>query len=633
MRSYDWWQKLLADRYFGPQRNGRPVLLFIDDKEAASLFEQAPDGIVDLRSAVVAEIDWYGKAFEQVLRRVGVWKKEKRQYHEPPPFLPLLAVSVLAATRMRGDGSRGRRPYYDRLAEVLAPKDKVPVDVREHLKRDYDSVRDMWESLGNWLMDTEGKYGIRTFYAPKGFERIGYAMSQAIMCADDNDRLVPFFQEHGGKSGQELVELLRVWPGRHRLSRACRDALESDDRHPVLAELLETLATAVSSALEDARPGKGALARSHTLQIVADQDQQRRWELSCKILYREGIIRDALRHDGGTLHVAFEEGRKYYQLSGDLPDVATVLDTGFTATGKHMRISVPRRSKPIILQQDPSGGYVETANPQPDVPSLILYSAALEKAAKELMEEKAGYEWEPGDPSDVPGWFVIDRIEFDAEEGQRGRRFRLKGGLRVRRHLGRNHFLAGGEPDLVPPADADVVKVDGRAIPIGGKPLRLRDLGLAPGEHTVELDGHRRTFVTHEPRFPERRPGQQARGSAAPGRPVAAIHADGRSTPLASSQADLPVWWRARNTGLTGRGPRVNIPESAVWLVSEDPEGRLSVLRVGEKRSPRFRRIDLDMIGLWSDLFFAELRDARRDGDLWNRYRTMALQTGMTSRK
>lgn len=621
MRSYKWWQRLLADRYFGPDQDGRPVLFFIDDEVARRLHQEAPphQAFTDLCSAVAEEaIDWRKGAFDRVLDEVRSWRT-RGDHEQPPPCLPVLAVCVLAATRMRSDGGRGARPYYERLAEILRINGRSVDDVREHLKRGYEEVPVLWGYLKDWLDERHGKNGLCTLYVTKGRERIGYAQSQAIMCADDNDRLAPFFERHRGKSGEELLELLRRWPGRHQLSRACREALASNDRDHLIAQLLESL----SKAAGKAPPGRFIYHLS--FRLAAEDDVRRGWVLHWRIPCVKDVNQGVLKHDRGTLHVAAGQERKYYHLSGDVPDVAAVLDRGFQATGDHLRIDMGKRSRPVVLQGDPAGGWVETERPEPLRPSLIVYSKAIEEEARRLLD-KAGYEWDDGERCNAPGWYVLDGIEFDPQGKPRRRKVRLSGGLRVRQSRERRHFMMGGEPDLIPPPDVDVLKIDGRGISTGGKPLRMRGLGLPPGEHTVELGSHRLTFHTHAPRSPARRMKASPRRVRTSVRAKAAVSADGGFTSL-DQIADTPVWWRTRGTGLIGSLPQVEAPGAAVWLVTEDQDGQIWVSRLRDE-GPRIRNMTPEMKEFWSDLFFAACSDDA-DRKLWEEYRKMALEVGI----
>lgn len=625
MRSYKWWQVLLAKTYFGEHQNGRPVLFFVDDEIARRLHQTAEPGITDLCTTVAEAVDWSGEAFAKVADNVREWRTKGQYRSEPPPCLPVLAVLVLAATRMRSKGTRGQRAYYERLAELIKPAGWTLPDATDHLRRGSEEIPTLWRYLKEWLEERDGRNGICTFYATKWRGRIGYAQSQAIMCADDNQRLAPFFKKYRGRSGHELLELLRQHgPEKYHLSKTCQEALVSNDRDEIVAQLLEMLSRTGQNA-----PAPAGI-RNLELRLAAMQDQRQRWVLSWKIPCRDGLQGGALKHAGGTLQLTAEEGRRYYRLSGDLPDIGVVLKSGFKADEKYVRINAARRTKPVILQQDPHGGYVETKHAEPFQPSLIVYSEALEKQARELLD-RAGYEWEPGDPCNVPGWYVLDRIEFDDEGRPRRKKIRLTGGLKVRQDLGRHHYLAGGEPDLVPPSGTEVVKIDGRPVKTGGRPVLLRGLGLMPGRHTAECDGHSLTFHTHAPRMPERRAKGASRMPSPPGPPLAAVYSDGGFTRLASSAAaPPPVWWRTRQTGLTGTSLQAEVPESAVWLVSEAEDGFRVMLR--RREPPAIRRFTQEMREFWIKVFFAKPCDDEHQR-LWADYCEKALEFSMKSMK
>jgi hypothetical protein len=101
VNTYDWWQTHLEGRYFGPGQAGRPLFFYIDDDD---------EGVEDLCQVVARQaVDWSGPAFDKVFTRVIQWRKGARD--EPPPCLPVLAVCVLAATRMTRGAGRGAHAY------------------------------------------------------------------------------------------------------------------------------------------------------------------------------------------------------------------------------------------------------------------------------------------------------------------------------------------------------------------------------------------------------------------------------------------------------------------------------------------------------------------------------------------
>ncbi|WP_448007027.1 hypothetical protein [Agromyces bauzanensis] len=115
---YLWWQKTLADAFLVPQVG--PLVLFIDAAELRSIAPELDDPAADFARAVRdTSLRAPGAYFGRVERERRAWKLGDRAM--PPPVLPVLAISVLAATRMRSDGQALSTNYYRRHAEEIEP--------------------------------------------------------------------------------------------------------------------------------------------------------------------------------------------------------------------------------------------------------------------------------------------------------------------------------------------------------------------------------------------------------------------------------------------------------------------------------------------------------------------------------
>lgn len=620
MRSYDWWQARLTKEFFGVDQAGRPLLFFVDDQEAVRLHGDAKvtDSIDDLCTAVAQEaIDWRGDAYRQIYREALVWKRSTQE--GPPPCLPLLAVCVLAATRMRGEGGRGAHAYYVRLAELLRPPPGFQLDDhKKHLQRDYQTVETFWKYLDGWLKEREGTRGFSTLHTSKGRERIGYAQSQALVCAADHDRLAPFFKECQVREPVALLRGLRMWKGRPRLSARLRGALDKNNEDNLLGPLL------ISIAESDSRvpPVPNGLRRL-PLRITAIDDPRNGWTLQWRAERVDGVDGDALTHSGGHLVVAARDTGALYTLSGDLPDLCQGLTAGVTARGERLGISLQPRRHPLILQEDPLGGWTEVEKVVPHTPSLILFDRQGEAEARSLVARE-GFSWEEPEESSVDGWFVAADVEFTEGAGARARRPRLTGGLHLRLTGERRHYLVGGEPDLVLPPGVDVVRLDGAPISITGERTELRGRGLAAGEHMVDTEVGRLTFHLHASQdiVLEKTNSPKANSEQPLVQVSTVIDAEGRHTDLASTEP--PVWWHERHTGLCGESSAMEIPDSAVWLVIDHPDGTIEV-RMSHSEEPRITQVTPAMRKFWKVMFTIERPPPEK---LWKRYLNAVLMGG-----
>ncbi|MEU8041100.1 hypothetical protein [Streptosporangium sp. NPDC049078] len=613
MRSYNWWQRRLTREFFGPEQNGYPLLFFVDDEKAVQLHgdAKATDSIDDLCTAVAQEaLDWRSNAYGPILQEYFTWKRSIQE--DPPPCLPLLAVCVLAATRMRGEGRRGALHYYARLADLLPPPSwSHQTNHGKYLQRDYGTVRSLWTYLHKWLEEREGTRGVSTLRTSKGQNLIGYARSQALVCAADRQRLAPFFEGCTVRDETALLRGLRMWKNRSRLSARLREALDKGDLDDFLGPLLVALATS------DDRPlSLPTGLRRLPLRITAADDPRDGWTLRWRAERLGGISGDVLTHPGGHLTVTAEGEGSLYTLSGDLPEIGQSLTSGLVARGEHLEISLPSQKEPIILQEDPLGGWTEVEKAAPRLPSLLLFDARGEEKARDLLKE-AGLTWEDREESSVDGWFVAADIEFTEGAGAVVRRPRLMGGLRLQHNGERRHYLVGGEPDLVVPVGIGDVRLDGKRIPCDDERTELRGRGLTAGRHVIDSESGQLTFHLHAPRqqrVPKNLTSPKVDSEHSPLKRATVIDAEGHHTDLAA--AEPPAWWHARHTGLSGSPAAIEIPDSAVWLVIDCPDGTIKAQML-RPEEPRIAQVTPEMWKFWTVMCVIEHRPSEK---LWTRY-------------
>ncbi len=253
------WTDALAARYFPPAFDGEPVTYCTDADELASLRGlPASEAIAELCSVVRRDVmpghDYFG-----LWRRCQRWQDGGCE--GPPPSLPLLALNVLAASRMSAGGV-GAASFYRPYRQLLDPTDDQP-----GMPGDYDDcLPRMWEQLSWWLNDyLGGEQGISTITRHNHYVNIGYARQQAILHASDRRRLHRFLQSIGFEPGDDVVpdelrRALKIWARRlgpvgERLVRLATDqALE-----PYANELLRRVAERWDGRTRDPRTGAIAL--------------------------------------------------------------------------------------------------------------------------------------------------------------------------------------------------------------------------------------------------------------------------------------------------------------------------------------------------------------------------------------
>jgi hypothetical protein len=213
---------VLSAEFFGPDHASRSTVLYVDEEVERDLAERYSIG-TSLVQTVAGELDWEDPEralFSRIKSRCSAWARGKRE--EPPPSLPVLALSVLAATRMASSEGMRRSNFYGRWIQLFG---ESPSSYRANkLEHDFPDVAAMWEQLHDWLEETDGRYGASTISTDDHYWKIGFPISQALVRGADRQILTRFFastrlRPHNpyNVSGRELLRRLRVWTaGRDR---------------------------------------------------------------------------------------------------------------------------------------------------------------------------------------------------------------------------------------------------------------------------------------------------------------------------------------------------------------------------------------------------------------------------------
>ena len=244
-RPYDLWNEALVETVFNQQQAGRSVYL---DIEPEVLHEAAEEIWPPIRTSdaelengfrltvrrtcvgrhVNPQLGHFkdedeGFGFEAHADRVAVWHDDRHaeglSADEPPPSIALLALCSLAAERMRSDDGKAASNYYGRLAEVLElPEDRVLQlgdKYREH-------ALPFWESLNVWLRDLHGQRGLPTAVSYGHRRFVSLPISQALIRAQERDRLSEFFLVlpiQSWSAGGQTRHASDAWPLDSQLGR------------------------------------------------------------------------------------------------------------------------------------------------------------------------------------------------------------------------------------------------------------------------------------------------------------------------------------------------------------------------------------------------------------------------------
>jgi hypothetical protein len=609
------WCTVLSAHFFGPHAEGLPVLLFVDEALLATLHPSHDEGAaVGSLTRAVRRMLVHGRpsgCFGEYQRRGMRWKAAGGE--GPPPFLDLLAVCVLAATRM-GTGGLAANDYRSHLCRLLA------VDQAE-LADGIDSLDPLWNQLTWWLDERNGgRLGISTIVGDEHFTHIGYPISQTLFRGADVPKVEELFRWISLEPGEPvdddvLLAYFRAWaPGKGLSPGAIRMASE-----PQLSKPMMRILDAYARRWDGTSSGVGGRRRG-TLRVVVRRSHG--VAISLEALQPEGFPSSLTGHARGRA-AAVEAEDGIFAFTG--PVGASMLLNGVRVAADDCELVL--EGAPVhVLQLDAAlGGWASVEAIAPGTRHWLLVAPHVRGDVLRQLERTAdsvGTNEQLGDP--LPGWTLVRDLTFRhavslsgalaARSPTERHRMSLRSGLRLSKPPA---YLAGGAPDLWLPATPDErssgVMLDGRPVPTSGAEIRLAehlDAG-ACGEHVVEWSGLRRTFtlvpsvlrvppdelplahaleldnghvVAHRAVSIERGTGVAVRGAVATGHvapprpPAVLIRRDAQRAWLLGARAGevhetsappLPPW--LTRVGLFGRLYEERAAFTVAWVVEEWP--------------------------------------------------------------
>lgn len=274
-KDYLAWNQVLFEKFYSERSAGIPVYLDLEDsvlEEIASHpFLIGAGSLENLIKAVRDNIDFSlnkDQVFLKIENETHSWINKFWRTHgdEIPPMLPLLALTVLAAERMGGDGSASNA-YYKHFNDILGI---VNPKQQESVKESYrKSIIYLWKALNRWLTDRQGQNGEYTAYS-LSYAHIGAAMSQALIRNVDRKKLPKMFEylrlEPGSQvSIPDMKELFSVWLKRDEsgLSQSLRNLWTKDSAKTGIAEVV----CAELSKWDGASAAKSGIGTSDTSAI------------------------------------------------------------------------------------------------------------------------------------------------------------------------------------------------------------------------------------------------------------------------------------------------------------------------------------------------------------------------------
>ncbi|MCQ0025351.1 hypothetical protein M4914_22050 [Streptomyces somaliensis DSM 40738] len=516
-RSYQVWQEVLAEEFFGRQHAGHPTLFYVDDDVERAL--RRDHGMEEPLAGCVGGLLRLGTAEPYSVLEDYRWRRRQQDKDGVPAFLPLLACSVMAASRMVNDRNHRATAYHARFSELLTGDEKLLAS--QH----YEPVSRMWQVLASWQYGQEGARGLCTIPAPADLpsnrSMVGFAQSQALLSGTDRSLMPRFFRslrEYGTTwplSGETLLAQIEIRGMEQHFSKNFRNALREEEFRPFLAKLVGNYAAAWDGS--DELVPTGAARAELLVRLDAGRlgwvARLRSPERKERIGLKHGT---ALKQLGDTA---------YYEVTGLPAPSADTLTRGIRCDGDNLVLSRPASSVLVLARNDVLGVWVSTDGFRPGEAHVVLAAPTAQRDVQRLLDKAAttGRSADTGKLSWVPrGWSLHKPVTFgdtvtlrralEEAQGTVGllqppvqSKLRLVGGLKLAPSLDPHLYLRGGEPQVVLPdavQSAGTLLVDGKRRPelreavTAGRPVPLTVLRLEPGRHTVSCGGVEIGFAT-----------------------------------------------------------------------------------------------------------------------------------------
>lgn len=524
---YSWWQKTLADAFLVPHAG--PFALFVDDAELRRIAPELDDPATDLARAVRdASSPIPGAYFSQVERERRAWKRGDRAM--PPPVLPVLAITVLAATQMRSDGQTLSTNYYRRLAESIEPEAAEPqvTALRDEVAGSaFLDVVTMWCTLDEWVAEQDGRIGVSTIRTHERLTRIGYPRSQALLTRSDRAELTRFFVAlNVGESGlpdeHAMLRALEVWTTarQNRLGESFMAALHDAETKGLIAAVVLACAAAWDGRVIT-RDGRSRIA----IRLGIDLDE---WTSEWLFPVQDGaptpIVLDGLTSADAQVSLALSPPSRYY-LAKHAPAVSVELILqGFRLRGLEFAAERPSAEVLIFARDSQTGAWSSTDGIIPYETHIIAATAAESPSVGRVLGHAAAVGWAPrkqGQYALLPGFTLYENVKFTDDTALQDAlrsepqlralgvaptlipRARFVRGLPLDRELASSHYLVGGEPDILLPTEVEpgpvILSLNGKEelVTANGFPFPIRRFPQPEGETEVIADGQRLSFTLH----------------------------------------------------------------------------------------------------------------------------------------
>lgn len=500
----DWdgaaWSRALAENFFGEDLGQLPVLFFVDEDVLAALHpsrdrEQATQSLAAAVQAELCPPERNG-VFHAIERCGRKWKTSGGQGE--PPFLHLLALCVLAASRM-GTGNVAPTNYRHHLAGLLdLPDNEMPAGFRE-------SLYIMWDWLRWWLDDLhDGELGLCTVAPDPHRSHIGLPLSQTLFRTADAGRLDGFFRWIDLQPGEAIDEdamlaYFRVWAPGRGLSDGALRMLENDD----LAGTIQRILTGYARNWDGTRSNRvGPRISLLRLVVTAFPSVAVAAHAIQPDRYPARLIG---RLAGDT--VTAEANGGVYDLSREVD--GSMLSSGLRLRSAECALVLGGAQVHVLRLDEDLGGWASVETLAPAERHWLLVAPSQADDVLEQLDGKAAKEftYEPA-PGRLSDWTLVRNVVLADPQGLSGalshqrpterHRLAFRGGLPL---AARNAYLTGGAPDLwlpAPPSATTPLRIDADKVTSGSEVVALSRF-IAPSdasEHETQYAGVMRRFRT-----------------------------------------------------------------------------------------------------------------------------------------
>ncbi|GHA67192.1 hypothetical protein GCM10010372_78530 [Streptomyces tauricus] len=508
---YDSWNRVLTEHFFPLREAAAPVYLSVDDAlltELLTSHTQAattpPTAAENFQTAIRSRV--FGRdPFEGIASRARRWRRHGAAGN--PPFIALLAATVLAASRMsRSD----RFSYYGPLRELLG------LHEGSGMPDGYDViVPTLWDHLKWWLTEHEqGRRGLPSAIPHPTQVNIGWSLSQAVLVGSDRVQVGLFLSAIGAQPGDsvpeaELLARFQEWVRLNRSSPRIQRALASPELRPILASILQQELTHY-----DGLPRNSAGLPCVPLSLTTEAGG---FPYGVAARIPSHLRLESLSLNGDVIRVP--SGVEWLPLTP--PDQELTPGSALELAADTATLMLPARDLYVLQANDLVGKWTSVNAAEIGVPHRVLVRTAFAAQAEAVMLA-CGSDGvrQPRRVQVPPGWTLFSGYTPTRSATVSGvvgplaplhqQLARLSGGLRI--DGGKQTYLLGYAPDLVLPAIPDdhprTVTIDGVPLPpVSQVPtdtitIRLAERVHSVGEHQIEV-GHRKLTFTLVERYRE----------------------------------------------------------------------------------------------------------------------------------